>query len=304
MDELYSLCDAVTVLRDGVTAANLSTAESKPADVVTAMVGKSLEGSIADAALRGERSPRLGAGRTDTVLLSARGLGEDDRVADIDFDLYQGEVLGIAGLIGSGQSELASLLAGARRKTDGELRMDDKKVDFASPRDAIRRGIGLLPQDRKAQGFIPEMGVAGNITLASMPMFSRLSVIDGKREKRAAQDMVTRLGMKVSSVNQPMKTLSGGTQQKGILARWLVRSSRLLICDEPTRGVDVGAKEDMYELIRDFARSGGTVVIASSEISEAMMCDRVLVMARGRVVAEFDHDEIDPQGQRILQLLA
>ena len=213
-------------------------------------------------------------------------------------------MLGIAGLIGSGQSELASLLAGARRKTDGQLTIDDKPVSFATPRDAIRRGIGLLPQDRKAQGFIPDMGVAGNITLASMPMFSRLAVIDGKREKRAAQDMVTKLGMKVSSVNQPMKTLSGGTQQKGILARWLVRSSRLLICDEPTRGVDVGAKEDMYELIRDFARSGGTVIIASSEISEAMMCDRVLVMARGRVVAEFDHDEIDPQGQRILQLLA
>jgi len=304
MDELYSLCDAVTVLRDGVAAADLTTADTRPADVVTAMVGKSLEGSIADAALRGERSPRLGAGRTDTVLLSARGLGEDDRVADVDFDLYQGEVLGIAGLIGSGQSELASLLAGARRKTDGHLVMDDKPVAFASPRDAIRRGIGLLPQDRKTQGFIPDMGVAGNITLASMPMFSRLAVIDRKREKRAAQDMVTKLGMKVSSVNQPMKTLSGGTQQKGILARWLVRSSRLLICDEPTRGVDVGAKEDMYELIRDFARSGGTVIIASSEISEAMMCDRVLVMARGRVVAEFDHDEIDPQGQRILQLLA
>jgi ribose transport system ATP-binding protein len=304
MDELYSLCDAVTVLRDGVAAADLTTADTRPADVVTAMVGKSLEGSIADAALRGERSPRLGAGRTDKVLLSARGLGEDDRVADVDFDLYQGEVLGIAGLIGSGQSELASLLAGARKKTDGHLVMDDKPVAFASPRDAIRRGIGLLPQDRKTQGFIPDMGVAGNITLASMPMFSRLAVIDRTREKRAAQDMVTKLGMKVSSVNQPMKTLSGGTQQKGILARWLVRSSRLLICDEPTRGVDVGAKEDMYELIRDFARSGGTVIIASSEISEAMMCDRVLVMARGRVVAEFDHDEIDPQGQRILQLLA
>jgi ribose transport system ATP-binding protein len=304
MDELYSLCDAVTVLRDGVTAADLTTAETKPADVVTAMVGKSLEGSIADAALRGERSPRLGAGRTEKILMSARGLGEDDRVAGIDFDLYQGEVLGIAGLIGSGQSELASLLAGARKRTDGQLTIDDKPVTFTSPRDAIRRGIGLLPQDRKAQGFIPDMGVAGNITLASMPMFSRLAVIDGKREKRAAQDMVAKLGMKVSSVNQPMKTLSGGTQQKGILARWLVRSSRLLICDEPTRGVDVGAKEDMYELIRDFARSGGTVIISSSEISEAMMCDRVLVMARGRVVAEFDHDEIDPQGQSILQLLA
>jgi ribose transport system ATP-binding protein len=148
------------------------------------------------------------------------------------------------------------------------------------------------------------MSVVGNITLASMPMFSRLSVINQQKEAKAAQDMVSRMGMKVSSISQPMKTLSGGTQQKAILARWLVRSARLLICDEPTRGVDVGAKEDMYELIRDFARAGGTVVIASSEISEAMMCDRVLVMARGKVVAEFDHDEIDPHGQAILERFA
>ncbi|MCU1409290.1 MAG: transporter [Microbacteriaceae bacterium] len=304
MDELYSLCDAVTVLRDGITAADMKTVDTKPADVVTAMVGKSLEGSIADAALRGERSPRLGAGRTDKVLMSVQGLGEEGRVSDVCLDLFEGEVLGLAGLIGSGQSELAGLLAGARRKSDGVISLDGKEVVFSSPRDAIRRGIGLLPQDRKSQGFIPDMSVAGNITLASLPMFSRLAVLNGQKEKHAAQDMVMRLGMKVSSVNQPMKTLSGGTQQKGILARWLVRSSRLLICDEPTRGVDVGAKEDMYELIRDFARGGGTVIIASSEISEAMMCDRVLVMARGRVVGEYDHDEIDPHGQTILQRFA
>jgi ribose transport system ATP-binding protein len=304
MDELYSLCDSVTVLRDGRNAADLVTADTKPSDVVTAMVGKSLEGSIADAALRGERSPRLGAGRGEQLMMTVSGLSETGRVDDVSFDLYQGEVLGISGLIGSGQSELAGLLAGARRKTGGRIRMDGKDATFASPRDAIRRGIGLLPQDRKAQGFIPDMGVAGNITLASMPMFSRFTIINGAKERRVASEMIARLGMKVSGVNQPMKTLSGGTQQKGILARWLARSSRLLICDEPTRGVDVGAKEDMYELLREFARAGGTVIISSSEISEAMMCDRVLVMARGRVVAEFDHDEIDPSGHTLVSEFA
>ena len=301
MDELYSLCDTVTVLRDGVTSAHLTTAESKPADVVTAMVGRSLEGSIADAALRGERSPRLGSGAKEKVVISVRDLSENERVKDVSFDLREGEVLGIAGLIGSGQSELAGLIAGARKRTSGAMSVEGKSVEFTAPRDAIRRGIGLLPQDRKSAGFIPDMGVAGNITLASLPMFSRLSVIDARRERKAAGDLVTRLGMKVSSVNQPMKTLSGGTRQKAILARWLVRNSRVLVCDEPTRGVDVGAKEDMYELLREFAREGGTVVIASSEITEAMMCDRVLVMARGRVIAELDHDEIDPHGQTILQ---
>ncbi|MCU1481763.1 MAG: transporter [Subtercola sp.] len=304
MDELYSLCHEVTVLRDGRKTAEFDTTTSTASEVVTAMVGKSLQGSIADAALRGERSPRLGSGHTAEVLMAVAGLGEDERVEDVSFELRKGEVLGISGLIGSGQSELAGLLAGARRKSTGTIKLDNKAVVFKNPRDAIRRGIGLLPQDRKAEGFIPDMGVAGNITLASLPMFSRLSVIDSRAEKKVATQMVERLGMKVSSVNQPMKTLSGGTQQKGILARWLARSSRLLICDEPTRGVDVGAKEDMYELIRDFARSGGTVIISSSEITEAMMCDRVLVMARGRVVAEFEHDDIDPQGHALISEFA
>ncbi|APX04166.1 sugar ABC transporter ATP-binding protein [Arthrobacter sp. QXT-31] len=304
MDELFSLCDSVTVLRDGVNAADLKTADSRPADVVTAMVGKSLEGSIADAALRGERSPSLGSGPRESVILSARDLCEQGYVDKVSFELREGEVLGISGLIGSGQSELAGLIAGARRRTSGEIRVDGKAVDFRAPRDAIRRGIGLLPQDRKAAGFIPDMGVAGNITLASLPQFSRLSVIQSKRERSVAGEMVTRLGMKVSGVNQPLKTLSGGTQQKAILARWLVRQSRILVCDEPTRGVDVGAKEDMYELIREFAQAGGTVVVASSEITEAMMCDRVLVMARGQVVAELDHDDIDPSGNAILERFA
>jgi ribose transport system ATP-binding protein len=304
MDELFSLCNAVTVLRDGVNAADLNTADSTPADVVTAMVGKSLEGSIAEAALRGERSPSLGAGPRESVILSANDLSEQGYVDKVSFELHEGEVLGISGLIGSGQSELAGLIAGARRRTSGEIRVDGQAVDFRAPRDAIRRGIGLLPQDRKAAGFIPDMGVAGNITLASLPQFSRLSVIQSRRERSVAADLVGRLGMKVSGVNQPLKTLSGGTQQKAILARWLVRQSRILVCDEPTRGVDVGAKEDMYELIREFAQAGGTVVVASSEITEAMMCDRVLVMARGRVVAELDHDDIDPSGNAILERFA
>jgi ribose transport system ATP-binding protein len=304
MDELFSLCDAVTVLRDGVNAADLKTADSQPADVVTAMVGKSLEGSIADAALRGERSPRLGPGAGERVILSTRDISEHGAVDKVSFELREGEVLGLSGLIGSGQSELAGLIAGARKRTSGEMSVDGQAVDFRAPRDAIRRGIGLLPQDRKAAGFIPDMGVAGNITLASLPQFSRLSVIQSRRERSVAADMVDRLGMKVSGVTQPLKTLSGGTQQKAILARWLVRQSRILVCDEPTRGVDVGAKEDMYELIREFAQAGGTVVVASSEITEAMMCDRVLVMARGRVVAELDHDEIDPAGNAILERFA
>lgn len=300
MDELYELCDEVSVLRDGKLARTFTTAGSTSAEVVTAMVGKDLSGSLAEAALSGERSPRLGPGPSEEVLLSVEGLEEEGKFSDVSFDLHRGEVLGIAGLIGSGQSELASALAGARPRSGGQVRVERKRVALGSPREAIRHGIGLLPQDRKTQGFVPEMSVAGNITLASLPMFSRFSVRSDRRENAAARDLAERLQMKVSSVAQPMKTLSGGTQQKAILARWLVRSAKVLICDEPTRGVDVGAKEDIYELLRDFARDGGTVIIASSELSEAMMCDRVLVMARGRLVAELEHDEIDPHGEAII----
>jgi ribose transport system ATP-binding protein len=300
MEELYTLCDYVSVLRDGRNAASFAIAGSRPSDVISAMLDKSMKGSLAEAAISGQSTPRLGPGRRDNVIMSVSDLTEQGKVTEASFDLHEGEVLGFAGLVGSGQSELVGLLAGARTPTGGRMTFADEGVRFASPRDAIRRGIGLLPQDRKAQGFVPDMSVAANITLASLPMFSWFSVLNARKENDAARGLASRLGMRIYGVEQAMKTLSGGTQQKAILARWLVRSVRLLICDEPTRGVDVGAKEDMYELIREFARSGGTVIIASSEISETMMCDRVLVMAKGRIVAELDHDDIDPHGEAII----
>ena len=291
MEELYSLCDQVSVLRDGRNAAEFAIADSRPSDVVSAMLGTSLKGSLAEAAITGEGSARLGAGAADRVLMSVRNLSEAGKLDDVSFDLREGEVLGIAGLVGSGQSELVGLLAGARTPTAGTMSFAGTPCRFHSPRDAIRLGIGFLPQDRKAQGFVPDLSVAANISIASLPMFSRLSIINRRQERDAARTLADRMGMRIFGVEQPMKTLSGGTQQKAILARWLVRSARLLICDEPTRGVDVGAKEDMYELIREFARSGGTVIIASSEVSETMMCDRILVMIKGRIEAELHHDQ-------------
>lgn len=301
MEELYELCDEVSVLRDGRLAQTFAIADSKPSEVVAAMVGKNLEHSREAAGLSGDRVPRLGSGPSERVLMAVEGLAEEGKFRDVSFELHAGEVLGISGLVGSGQSELAAALAGARTRTGGSIRMDGRPAGLSSPREAIRAGIGLLPQDRKAQGFVPDMSVAGNITLASLPMFSRLAVRNERRENSEARRLVERLDMKVTSVAQPMKTLSGGTQQKAILARWLVRSVQILICDEPTRGVDVGAKEDIYELLRNFAAAGGTVIMASSEISEALMCDRVLVMAAGRVVGDLAYDDIDLRGEAIVR---
>jgi ribose transport system ATP-binding protein len=265
------------------------------------MLGKELTGSLEAAAVRGERSARLGSGPTASPLMSVTGIAEEGKLSGITFDLHEGEVLGLAGLVGSGQSELAGVLGGARKPSAGRITLDGRELKPGSPQAAIRAGIGLLPQDRKAQGIIPDLSVAANITLASLPRFSRLGVRDRKRETRTARALAERLDMRIAGVSQPMRTLSGGTQQKAILARWLVRSIRVLICDEPTRGVDVGAREEIYELIRDFARAGGTVVLASSELSEVMMCDRVLAMARGRIVGELAHDEIDEHGKAIIE---
>jgi len=304
LDEVHELCDEISVLRDGELIDCLQKTSCTQNDIVRAMVGDRLEKSISAAVLTGEKAPRLGSGPKDDVLLEASELADDDRVHGVDLTLRQGEVLGIAGLVGSGQSELAGILAGARTMNRGVIKWRGKRARIGSPRDAIRLGIGLLPQDRKAQGFVPDLTVAQNMTLASHDTFSRVGVIDSKREADVSREMVHRLGMKVFGVGQTMKTLSGGTQQKGILARWLIRNAELLICDEPTRGVDVGAKEDMYELLRAFSASGGTIIIASSEISEALMCDRVVVMKNGRVAAELEHAEIDPKGQRILDAFA
>ena len=302
MEELYSLCDRVSVLRDGRKVVDLAIADSKPLQVVSAMLGTGLGGSLAEASNNGAPGARLGPGATDRVLMSVRNLSEEGKIEDASFDIREGEVLGVAGLVGSGQSELVSLLAGARLPSGGTLMFQGRLCRFRAPRDAIRLGIGLLPQDRKAHGFVPDLSVAANISIASLPMFSRLSVINERQEREAARTLATRLGMRIYGVEQAMKTLSGGTQQKAILARWLVRSVRLLICDEPTRGVDVGAKEDMYELIREFVRSGGTAIVASSEVSETMMCDRVLVMTKGRITAELHQEqEADMQAAIIAQ---
>jgi ribose transport system ATP-binding protein len=265
------------------------------------MVGEKLEGSLAEAALMGSKSARLGSGRSADVLMSLRGVSDGENLTDISLDIHRGEVLGISGLLGSGQSELARILAGARSRRTGEVLLSGKTVPYRSPAEAIRLGVGYLPQDRKEQGFIPEMSVSRNMTLANLAGFSKAGFLTERREKEIAQGFATRLAMRISGIDQKMRTLSGGTQQKVIFARWLVRSAKLLICDEPTRGVDVEAKEEVYALLRDFVREGGTVLIASSELSEALMCDRVLVMARGRIAAELDRTEIDPEGRSIIE---
>jgi ribose transport system ATP-binding protein len=302
-EELYEFCHRVSVLRDGALVGTYDLPGTESSVLMRAMIGRALKTSILGRSLEetGDR-PRLGTGTASETLLSVKRLSDQSILRDINFDLRRGEVLGVAGLVGSGQTELASCLFGAKERTSGEISIEGRPLRLNSPRDAIRNGIGLLPQDRKHQGFVHHMSVTHNMTLASLPGFSRYTVLDKRRERGLAEQMIGKLTMRSVGPEKAVGTLSGGTQQKVIFAKWLASTAKILLFDEPTRGIDVGAKEEIYELITRFVRDGGSVLMFSSELPEVMMCDRVLVIARGRLVGDLKHQDIDPHGDAILNL--
>ena len=306
LEEIRQLCDSATVLRNGERIGTFGVDGTNATDLVRAMIGRDLRSSRVGETIGGQRKPRLGSGGSDEVVLSVRGVDDGASVRDVSFDLHKGEILGVTGLVGNGQSELAACIFGARGRVKGTIAVGGKQVDIRSPSDAIRAGIGFLPDERKTQGLVLPMSVTSNITMASHRAFSRLSVIDRKLERRVTRDMIGSLSIKVggAGADQPVATLSGGNQQKVVLAKWLASKCKILIFSEPTRGVDIGAKEEMYDLIKNFAADGGSVVIVSSELQEAQMCDRVLVMSHARVVGHLDYAEIDPHGEVILRLYA
>jgi ABC-type sugar transport system ATPase subunit len=305
-EEVFEICSRITVLRDGKKVTTVKRDETTPTEIVRAMIGRDLKSSLMGEALLADDQhgrPRLGTGRVNgRVSLAVDGLSDGTAVHDVSLTLRRGEVVGIAGLIGSGQAELAACLFGDRPTTTGSITVDGNQLTLRNARDAIRAGIGLLPESRKAQGLVLGMAVDKNVTLANLAAYSHTAVIDRRRERQAATEMRSALQMKVSSLDQPAVTLSGGNQQKIVLAKWLVSKAKVLIFHEPTRGVDVGAKEEIYDLIRRFVDEGGAALLMSSELAETMMCDRILVLARGRIVGEFDHDEVDAHGDAILSL--
>lgn len=300
LEEVEELCTIATVLRDGKKVGTYAVADTRPGDLIRAMIGKELKSSLVGETAVGEKKPRLGGGGNDKIVMSVRGLDDGAIVRSVNFDLHGGEILGITGLIGNGQSELASCLFGARKCEAGVISVDSRPVRIRTPKDAIRAGIGLLPEERKTQGLVLQMSVESNITMASHGEFSRMTLIDRNKERIAVNAMVAALNVRTNSVKKPTGTLSGGNQQKVVFAKWLVSRCGILIFAEPTRGIDVGAKQEIYQLIRDFVRKGGSVVLISSELPEAMMCDRVLVMSNGRIVGELRYEDIDPRADAIL----
>ena len=278
LDEVFRIADRVTVLRDGEHVATRPTKELTRKDLIELMVGRSIENEFPP------RQPSRGA-----LVLEVEGLSRGDRVRDVSFKVHAGEVLGLTGLVGAGRTELVRLLFGADRADAGRVRLDGRPLDLRGPLDAIRASVCLLTEDRKSQGLSLRHGVRENFGLPNLDRFSRWGVIDGRRETSALQGFVDRMRIRLSGLEQTAGTLSGGNQQKVVLAKWLERDCRVLLIDEPTRGIDVGARYEIYALIRELASRGKAVVMVSSEMTEILgMSDRILVMREGRISVEFE----------------
>jgi L-arabinose transport system ATP-binding protein len=289
MREVRELADQIAVLRDGRLVAARSTTEFPEAEIVHAMVGR----PVADLFDRGSR-------RRGDVALSVRGL-TTKRVKDVSFEVHSGEVVGLAGLMGAGRSELAEAIFGHDRALSGSVAVDGKPLRLRSPADAINAGIGFAPEDRKSQALLLLRSVKDNISLTIPDLISRLSFVDFSAERGIASALVERLRIKTPSLDASVSGLSGGNQQKVVLGRWLARRPKVLILDEPTRGIDVGAKAEIYRLVSELAAEGIALVVISSEMPELIgLADRVLVMAGGRVVAELGRGEATEE--RILSL--
>ncbi|MGN6549802.1 MAG: sugar ABC transporter ATP-binding protein [Pararhizobium sp.] len=289
MKEIFGIATRVLVLRDGRVAGERVAAETDEAELVRMMVGRDLTSLF--------HHTTHAPGRT---ILSLRNVTSPD-VSDVSFDVRAGEVVVLAGLVGAGRTELARAVIGDLPITGGEIHVDGKRLLPTSPRDAIRAGLCLAPEERKAQALLMKRSVRDNISLAVIGLISRFRIIRRGEERRVARRYADELRVRTPSIDSEVSTLSGGNQQKVVLARWLARRSKLLILDEPTRGVDVGAKADIYAIIDRLAADGAAVLVISSELPEVLgLADRIIVMQRGRVSGELKREEASEE--KILSL--
>ena len=285
MEEIAQIADAVTVLRDGKYVGTLPAAELDGGTLIAMMVGRTIESLFPEAtSQKGE------------VLLSIKNGSVAGQFHDISFDLHTGEVLGLAGLMGAGRTEVARAIFGLEPLTAGEIFIKNQKATIRSSEDAIRYGIGYVSEDRKGWGCIPGMSVQHTMTLASLADHGRGGFIDTKSEQTAANRMVADLRIKTAGLNQDVMQLSGGNQQKVLIGKTLLAGPQIIILDEPTRGIDIGAKHEIYKLIRQLTDKGIAVLLISSELSEIIgLCDRVLVLSQGRQTALLSGEEISQE---------
>ncbi len=289
MKEIFQIADRVTVLRDGKLIGTVSVAESSNDEIVKMMVGRDLTN------LYSRNRHALG----DPVL-ELRSVTTAD-VRNISFTVHAGEVVALAGLVGAGRTELAMTIAGDTPLTGGQILVSGEPIAVRSPKDAIGRGIGLAPEERKADALVMIRSVKENLSLAILDRLTKWGFVDRPAERQLVADYITRMRIRTPNMDRPIENLSGGNQQKVVLARWLAKQTKVLILDEPTRGVDVGAKAEIYQLIDELAAGGVAVLVISSELPEVIgLADRVLVMEHGEVTGELTHAEATEE--RILAL--
>lgn len=301
LEEVLHICDRVTVLRDGKHVGDVTVRSDNQGhntttdDLIRLMVGRSLETFFH----KEVTTPLATPGKEELILevrnISRKGTAQNasaEVLKDISFDLRRGEILGLAGLVGAGRTELVRSIFGADPRIGGEIRMAGKPVQINSPIDAIRLGIGLVPEDRKGQGLILGMAVRQNMTLAKLDEFSQFGFVRRGEEARNVEEYVDRFQIRTPGIERQVINLSGGNQQKVVIAKWLMLQPKILIMDEPTRGIDVGAKSEIYDLMHQLVATGVSIIMISSEFPELLaMCDRMVCICEGRVTGTLDREE-------------
>lgn len=284
MEEIFRLSDRVSVLRDGTYITTVQTSETNKSELIKLMVGRELN----------ETYPVRDKQATDTILSIKNLTGNG--VKDISFDVKKGEILGLAGLIGAGRTELAQLLFGYERIISGEIILNGKSIKPKNCIEAIKSGIALVPEDRKRQGLVLDMSIKENTSMPSLKNISVSAVIDRKKEQAMADEYMKSLKTKAPTCEERTKNLSGGNQQKVVLAKWLAIDPQILIFDEPTRGIDVGAKQEIYQIMNELVNNGKTIIMISSDMEELLgMSDRIVVLCKGRLTGILDRKEVSQE---------
>jgi len=286
MDEIFRIADRVTVLRDGKLVDSVPIAETNRTKIISMMTGKEIRGNG-----DGSHRPRVQAS-TAPVLLQVDQVSDGHLIRDVSFTLHENEVLGIAGLVGAGRTELARMIFGADKKVAGHVHLGSKEVKITSPSQALQIGLGYLSENRKEEGLNLGLSLENNIGLTNLDSVSTLGIINQSKLRSVAEKFIQRIGIR-GKPQTPAASLSGGNQQKVVIAKWLHVGCRILIFDEPTRGIDVVAKEEVLAIIRDFATDGRGAIVISSEVDDLLkVCDRVLIMSKGRIIHVLEENEL------------
>ncbi len=297
LDEILAISDRIVVFRDGRLITTMETAQTQINDMVTNMVGREYSAGYARAHYKDDYA-------TARPILEVEHLSVGKKVKDVSFKLYEGELLGITGLVGAGRSEVLQAVFGADKRQSGDITVEGQPCKIGHPADAIAKGLALVPEGRKAQSLFLQFTVKENITIVSMKqVLSKLKLIRRKKEYALAGEYSEKLRVKTPSLDQKIVNLSGGNQQKTVIARWLLNKPKILFLDEPTQGIDIGAKNEIYEIIDGMVKQGASVIMVSSEMTETIsLCDRILVMYEGEIAGELYHK--DATEHNIVTLMA